>query len=92
MQKMANEELVNKLKEQIIQYLNLIDVTPEDIKSEAPLFGPDSEMELDSIDAIELTVLLEREYGIKITDPKKGRKVMSSVDKMADYILENGMV
>jgi len=89
---MANEELVYKLKTQIIKYLNLMDIEPEDIKSDAPLFGPESDIELDSIDAIELTVLMEREYGIKITDPKKGRKVMASVDKMAGYILENGKV
>lgn len=87
---MADEELVHKLKTQIIKYLNLMDIEPEDIKSDAPLFGPESEIELDSIDAIELTVLMEREYDLKITDPKKGRKVMASVDKMADYITDNG--
>lgn len=87
---MADEALVHKLKTQIIKYLNLMDIEPEDIKSDAPLFGPESEIELDSIDAIELTVLMEREYDLKITDPKKGRKVMASVEKMADYITENG--
>ncbi len=86
---MANEEFIHNLKTQIIEYLNLMDIKPEDIKNDAPLFGPESEIELDSIDAIELSVLMEREYGLKITDPKKGRKVMASVDKMADYILEN---
>ncbi len=87
---MANEALILKLKTQIIKYLNLIDIEPEDIENDAPLFGPDSDIELDSIDAIELSVLMEREYGLKITDPKKGRKVMASIDKMADYIVENG--
>jgi len=87
---MAKEALILKLKTQIIKYLNLIDIEPEDIENDAPLFGPDSDIELDSIDAIELSVLMEREYGLKITDPKKGRKVMASIDKMADYIVENG--
>ncbi len=87
---MANEELILKLKTQIIEYLNLMEIEPEDIVNDAPLFGPDSDIELDSIDAIELSVLMEREYGIKITDPKKGRKVMTSIDKMVEYILENG--
>ena len=87
---MANEELVLKLKKQIIQYLNLMEIEPEDIANDAPLFGPESDIELDSIDAIELSVLMEREYGLKITDPKKGKKVMASVDKMAEYIVENG--
>ncbi len=87
---MAKEALILKLKTQIIKYLNLMDIEPEDIENDAPLFGPDSDIELDSIDAIELSVLMEREYGLKITDPKKGRKVMASIDKMADYIVENG--
>ena len=87
---MANEELVTKLKEQIIEYLNLIDIKPEDIDNEAPLFGPESTVNLDSIDAIELSVLLDREYGIKITDPKKGRKAMASINSLISYIEENG--
>lgn len=87
---MANEELVTKLKEQIIEYLNLIDIKPEDIDNEAPLFGPESNVNLDSIDAIELSVLLDREYGIKITDPKKGRKAMASINSLISYIEENG--
>ena len=87
---MANEELILKLKTQIIEYLNLMDFKPEDIDSEAPLFGQESNIDLDSIDAIELSVLLEREYGLKITDPKEGRKIMTSVKNIADYIIENG--
>ncbi len=87
---MAKEDLLLKLKTQIIKYLNLMDIEPEDIKNDAPLFGPESEIELDSIDAIELSVLMEREYGLKITDPKKGRKIMASVNVMADFIIENG--
>ena len=87
---MAHEELILKLKSQIIKYLNLMEVEPEDIKNDAPLFGPESNIALDSIDAIELSVLLEREYDLKITDSKEGKKVMYSVDKMAEYIVENG--
>jgi len=80
-------ELKAKLKEQIIQYLNLLDITPEDIKDDTPLFG--EELGLDSIDSIELIVLLEREYGIKITNPTEGRKVLVDVEQMAAYILEH---
>ncbi|MBL4594064.1 MAG: acyl carrier protein [Flavobacteriales bacterium] len=76
-----------KLKTQIIQYLNLLDITPEDIKDDTPLFG--EELGLDSIDSIELIVLLEREYGIKITNPTEGRKVLVDVEQMAAYILEH---
>ena len=87
---MAHEELKQKLKEQIIKYLNLMDLDPADIGDEEPLFGSDGDIELDSIDSIELTVLLEREYGLKITDPKKGRKILVDVNTMAQYIIDNG--
>ncbi|MFC1732895.1 phosphopantetheine-binding protein [candidate division KSB1 bacterium] len=83
---MANEELKYKLKTQIIEYLNLIDFTPEMIKDDEPLFG--DELGLDSIDSLELTILLEREYGIKITSPAEGRKIMVDVNTMTDLIIE----
>ena len=84
---MEAAELKANLKTQIIQYLNLLDITPEDIKDDTPLFG--EELGLDSIDSIELIVLLEREYGIKITNPTEGRKVLVDVNKMAEYIQEH---
>ena len=84
---MEAAELKAKLKEQIIQYLNLLDITPEEINDDTPLFG--EELGLDSIDSIELIVLLEREYGIKITNPTEGRKVLVDVEQMAAYILEH---
>ena len=59
-------------------------VKPEDIKDNEPLFGEG--LGLDSIDSLELIVLLEREYGIKITDPKEGRKILVDVNTMVDYI------
>lgn len=81
---MEREELKQQLKEQIIEFLNLIDVKPSDIEDDKPLFGEG--LGLDSIDSIELIVLLERNYGIKITDPKEGRKVLVDVNTMVDYI------
>lgn len=80
-------ELKANLKNQIIKYLNLLDITPEEINDDTPLFG--EELGLDSIDSIELIVLLEREYGIKITNPAEGRKVLVDVNHMAAYILEH---
>jgi acyl carrier protein len=79
------EELTQKLKKEIIEVLNLEDVKPEDIDTDAPLFGDG--LGLDSIDALELIVLLEKNYGIKIEDPKEGRKIFTSVRTMADFIL-----
>jgi acyl carrier protein len=78
------EELIYKLKQQIIEALNLEEMKPEDIDSEAPLFGDG--LGLDSIDALELIVLLEKHYGIKIENPKEGQKIFSSVKTLAEYI------
>jgi len=85
---MDNTELKEKLKSQIILFLNLTDLTPADIKDDEPLFGDG--LGLDSIDSLELIVLLKREYGINIQDPKEGRKVLVDVNTMAEYIENNG--
>ncbi len=84
---MGNEELKLQLKEHIIKYLNLLEMTPDDIKDDQPLFGEG--LGLDSIDSLELIVLLEREYGIKIQDPKEGRKVLVDINIMLNYIQEH---
>ena len=84
---METAELKEQLKKQIIQFLNLISVKPEDIKDEDPLFGEG--LGLDSIDSIELIVLLGREYGIDIKDPKEGRKILTNINTMAAYIEEH---
>ena len=77
-------ELKNKLKAQIIEALNLEDVEVSDINDSEPLFGDG--LGLDSIDALELIVLLEREYGLKMDDASQGKTVLQSVDSMAAYI------
>ncbi len=81
---METVQLKQQLKKQIVEFLNLINVKPEDIKDDEPLFG--TGLGLDSIDSIELIVLLNREYGITIQDPKDGRKVLVDINTMADYI------
>lgn len=81
---MGTPELKHELKVKIIEFLNLIDTKPEDIKDDQPLFGEG--LGLDSIDSIELIVLLDRTYGIKIQDPKEGRKILVDVNTMVDYI------
>jgi acyl carrier protein len=81
---MEREALKAHLKKQIIEFLNLMQVKPEDIKDDEPLFGEG--LGLDSIDSIELIVLLNREYGIDIKDPKEGRRVLVDVNTMVDYI------
>jgi len=81
------EELIEQLKVQIIEQLNLEDIEPDDIDPEDPLFG--NGLGLDSIDALELIVLLEKEYGIKIENPKDGQKIFFSIKSMAEFITEN---
>lgn len=81
------EELIIKLKNEIIEVLNLEGMTPDDIADEAPLFGEG--LGLDSIDALELIVLMEKNYGIKLQDPNQGKEIFRSVKSMAEYIEKN---
>lgn len=81
------EDLILKLKQQIIEALNLEDMEPDEIETDEPLFGDG--LGLDSIDALELIVLLEKNYGIKIENPKDGQKIFHSVKSMAEYITEH---
>lgn len=82
------EELILKLKNEIIEVLNLEEVKPEDIDENAPLFGAEG-LGLDSIDALELIVLMEKNYGIKLQDPNQGKEIFKSINVMADYISKN---
>ena len=84
------DALKRQLKEQIIEELNLEDMTPEDIENDAPLFGEG--LGLDSIDALELVVILENYHGVKITDETIGKKVLYSIDTMAEYIMKQNTV
>ena len=83
---MAN--LKEDLKKQIIEELNLEEVEVSDIDNDTLLFGDDG-LGLDSIDALELIVLLEKYHGIKLTNPEEGKTVFKSVDTLADYIEKN---
>jgi len=83
---MTQEELIEQLKVQIIESLSLQDdITPDEIDPDAPLFVEG--LGLDSIDAIELILLLDKKYGIKIENPQKRKEVLKSVRAMAELIL-----
>jgi acyl carrier protein len=86
-QRTLMEDLKLTLKQQIIEALNLQGMKPQDIDDNAPLFGEG--LGLDSIDSLELMVLMERNYGIKIEDAREGRKVLESVQSMAEYIQQH---
>lgn len=81
------EELILQLKEQIIEALNLEEITPDDIDNEAPLFGDG--LGLDSIDALELIVILDRFYGIKLNNPSESKTIFKNINTIAAYIAEN---
>lgn len=76
-----------KLKEVLIQYLNLEDITPSEIEDKEPLFGDDG-LGLDSVDSIELVLALEKEFGVKISDSKEYEKIFASVESLLTYINE----
>ena len=75
---------LNELKAKIIESLRLEDLKPEDIEDDAPLFG--TGLGLDSIDALELVVMLEKNYGIVIKDIEEGRPAFRSVKTLAEFI------
>ena len=80
-------ELINELKVKIIETLNLIDISPGDIIDDAQLIGGD--LGLDSIDVLELVMMLEKDYGVKIDSKELGAKVFASVRSLATHISNN---
>lgn len=81
------EELVNELKKYLIEALNLEEMTPGDIDSDAPLFGEG--LGLDSIDALEIIVILDKHYGIKLSGPSEGKDIFKSVRTIAQYVADH---
>jgi acyl carrier protein len=81
------DTLIADLKKQIVDQLNLVDIKPEDIGDDQPLFIEG--LGLDSIDALELIVLLQQHYKIKLANAEDGPKVFYTVKTMADYIRAN---
>lgn len=81
------DKLIQDLKVQIIDQLNLQDIKPEDIGDDQPLFVEG--LGLDSIDALELIVLLQQQYKIKLSNAEDGPKVFRSVKTMAEYIQQH---
>lgn len=81
------KELIEELKEEIISALNLEEMSADDIDENADLFGDG--LGLDSIDALELIVLLEKKYGIKLANPSEGKQIFKNVSTIADYVSKN---
>lgn len=81
------EQLIAKLKNEIIEVLNLTEMSPDEINVDEPLFVEG--LGLDSIDALELIVLLEKKYGLKLETAEEGKKVLRSVRSIAEFIRAN---
>jgi acyl carrier protein len=83
-----SDDLINELKLMLIDGLRLEDVTPEDIAPEMALFG--SGLGLDSIDALEIGVLLDRRYGIKVTSgDERNTQIFASLNDLAEFVAAN---
>lgn len=80
-------ELKAQIKRMLVENL-MLQIGPEDIRDEQPLFGPDG-IGLDSVDALQLVVALEKNYSLKISDPEVARGVLKSVDSIAEAVSAN---
>ncbi|WP_192348202.1 phosphopantetheine-binding protein [Algoriphagus sp. Y33] len=80
--------LQEEIKKHLIEQLNLEDLAPEDIADDQPLFG-DAGIGLDSIDALEIIVILDNHFGVVLENPELGREVFKSVNTLADYIVKS---
>jgi acyl carrier protein len=80
-------ELKLEIKKMIMETLNIADIDPEDVDDEKPLFGSDNALTLDSVDAIEIIMALQRNYGVRIADQSLARYVIRSVNSIAEFIL-----
>lgn len=85
---MDKEALVSDIKKKMISALNLQGMSPDSIDSDTPLFGDDG-LGLDSVDALELVVMVEKEYGVSVEDKTSASTVFASVNALADYIAVN---
>lgn len=78
------DELISELKQMIIDALNLGELTPEELDADSNLFGDD--LGLDSIDALEIILLLEKHYGIRLSSPSEGKAIFKTVRTLAEYV------
>jgi acyl carrier protein len=87
MTKEPSPEMKLEIKKMIMETLNITDVDPAAVDDEIPLFGSDNALTLDSVDAIEIIMALQRNYGIRIDDQSMARHVIRSVNSIAEFIL-----
>ena len=86
--KKSLDELRQELKKLLVENLSIEDATPADIGDDMPLFG-DGGLGLDSLDGVEIVVMLQRHYGLDVKDMQKGREIFQSVNTLAQYVLDH---
>ncbi len=84
---MREMNIKEKLKEVLISDLNLVDVTPEEIRDDEPLFGDDG-LGLDSLDAVEIIVIVQKHFGVEIRNMEEGKDALRSLVSLAKFIEE----
>ena len=82
------EKLKYNLKVMIIDECEKEDITPQDIQNGAELFAPDNALELDSLDALQISMGIQKAYNIRLVDPKEFRRVVTTIDNLAAFIYE----
>jgi len=87
MTKEPSPELKLEIKKLIMETLNITDIDPEKVDDEKPLFGSDNALTLDSVDAIEIIMALQRNYGVRIADQSLARYVIRSINSIADFVI-----
>jgi len=93
MAEINNQELTKEITQLIIDTLNITHVTAEEVNIETPLFSDENELELDSVDAIEIVVAIQRAYGIRINSELPTREILNSIQSIADFLIkENATV
>lgn len=85
---MDNEKLKYDLKSMIIEECEKEDITPEDIANDVELFSDKSGLELDSLDALQISMGLQNKFGIRLGDSKDFRRVVTTIDNLVNYINE----
>lgn len=87
---MSLEKIKQEIKEMIIQECEKEDITPDDILDDVELFSPKSGLELDSLDALSISMALKKMYGVRLGDSKEFRRTVTTIEKLAKHIQQNG--
>ena len=92
MTEVNNKDLTREIAQLIIDTLNITHITADQVNTETPLFSDENELELDSVDAIEIVVAIQRAYGIRINSELPTREILNSIQSIADFLVKENAV